>query len=161
MESQNSIQLRCYEHAALTGLKRRKKVTLFYKHIVPTGLKNGTDVRVEPVRLGNRTIDVNLGIFHDIWSHGSLQMPPLRDSRGLLGHARFVKRTRLGCKPRLPDLGPNLSNIKYKLYSFEADLKTSKHGTNPLFACFHASYFPILMEIRTQVLIPKIAYHFF
>ena len=51
----------------------------------------------------------------------------------------------------------HLSNIKYKLYSFESDLKTSKHGTNPLFACFHASYLPILMEIRTQVLILNIA----
>ena len=51
-----------------------------------------------------------------------------------------------------------LSNIKYKLYSFEADWKTSKHGTNPLFACFHASYLPILMEIRTQVLMLNIAY---
>jgi hypothetical protein len=50
-----------------------------------------------------------------------------------------------------------LSNIKYKLYSFEADLKTRKYGINPLFDCFHASYLPILMEIGTEVLIPKIA----
>ena len=50
-----------------------------------------------------------------------------------------------------------LSNIKYKLYSFEADLKTRKYGINPLFGCFHASYLPILMEIGTEVLIPKIA----
>ena len=49
------------------------------------------------------------------------------------------------------------SNIKYKLYSFEADLKTRKYGINPLFDCFHASYLPILMEIGTEVLIPKIA----
>ena len=60
--------------------------------------------------------------------------------------------------------GPNfrwqyslLSNIKYKLSSFEADLKTRKYGINPLVDCFHASYLPILMEIRTEVLIPKIA----
>ena len=52
-----------------------------------------------------------------------------------------------------------LSNIKYKLYSFEADLKTRKYGINPLFDCFHASYLPILMEIGTEVLIPKIAYN--
>ena len=39
----------------------------------------------------------------------------------------------------------SVSNIKYKLYSFESDLKTSKHGTNP-------------MEIRTQVLMLKIAF---
>ena len=51
-----------------------------------------------------------------------------------------------------------LSNIKYKLYSFEANLKTRKYGINPLVDCFHASYLPILMEIRTEVLIPKIAY---
>ena len=51
----------------------------------------------------------------------------------------------------------HLSNIKYKLYSFEADLKTRKYGINPLFDCFHASYLPILMEIGTEVLIPKIA----
>ena len=50
------------------------------------------------------------------------------------------------------------SNIKYKLSSFEADLKTRKYGINPLFDCFHASYLTILMEIRTEVLIPKIAY---
>ena len=50
-----------------------------------------------------------------------------------------------------------VSNIKYKLYSFEADLKTRKYGINPLVDCFHASYLPILMEIRTEVLIPKIA----
>ena len=51
----------------------------------------------------------------------------------------------------------NLSNIKYTFYSFEADLKTRKYGINPLFDCFHASYLPILMEIGTEVLIPKIA----
>ena len=51
-----------------------------------------------------------------------------------------------------------LSNIKYTFYSFEADLKTRKYGINPLFDCFHASYLPILMEIGTEVLIPKIAY---
>ena len=49
------------------------------------------------------------------------------------------------------------SNIKYTFYSFEADLKTRKYGINPLFDCFHASYLPILMEIGTEVLIPKIA----
>ena len=37
-------------------------------------------------------------------------------------------------------------------------MKTRKYGINPLFDCFHASYLPILMEIRTEVLIPKIAY---
>ena len=36
-------------------MAKEKKVTPFYKNIVPTRLKNGTDVRVEPVRLGNRT----------------------------------------------------------------------------------------------------------
>ena len=51
----------------------------------------------------------------------------------------------------------HLSNIKYTFYSFEADLKTRKYGINPLFDCFHASYLPILMEIGTEVLIPKIA----
>ena len=46
----------------------------------------------------------------DVWLiHVSTQMPSLRDSKGLLEHARFVNRTRRGCKPRLPDLGPNLS----------------------------------------------------
>ena len=53
-----------------------------------------------------------------------------------------------------------LSNIKYTFYSFEADLKTRKYGINPLFDCFHASYLPILMEIGTEVLIPKIALPF-
>ena len=37
-------------------------------------------------------------------------------------------------------------------------MKTRKYGINPLFDCFHASYLPILMEIGTEVLIPKIAY---
>ena len=37
-------------------------------------------------------------------------------------------------------------------------MKTRKYGINPLFGCFHASYLPILMEIGTEVLIPKIAY---
>ena len=36
-------------------------------------------------------------------------------------------------------------------------MKTRKYGINPLFDCFHASYLPILMEIGTEVLIPKIA----
>ena len=50
-----------------------------------------------------------------LWGLGFLgftpatQMPSLRDSREILEYARFVKRTRRGCKPRLPDLGPSLS----------------------------------------------------
>ena len=69
---------------------------------------------------------------------------------------RFSFKKLSDFKPFLDD-PVRLSNIKYKLSSFEADLKTRKYGINPLFDCFHASYLPILMEIRTEVLIPKIA----
>ena len=51
-----------------------------------------------------------------------------------------------------------VSNIKYTFYSFDADWKTRKDGINPLFACLYASSLPIRMEIRTEVLILKIAY---
>ena len=64
---------------------------------------------------------------------------------------------RLRSQSTLPR-GEVFSNIKYKLSSFEADLKTRKYGINPLVDGFHASYLPILMEIRTEVFIPKIAY---
>jgi hypothetical protein len=50
-----------------------------------------------------------------------------------------------------------LSNIKYKLCSFEADWKTKKDRINPLFDYFHASSLPIRVEIRTEVLTLKLA----
>ena len=71
---------------------------------------------------------VNVGIFHDIWSHLYLQMPPrwgldvcvdtygykLNEvpsglKRAIWGMQLFVNRTRRGCKPRLPDLRANLA----------------------------------------------------
>ena len=54
-----------------------------------------------------------------------------------------------------------LSNIKKQISGFEEDWKPEKDEINPLFACFHASSRPIRMEIRTEVLMPKIAYIFF